>query len=322
MQFNYSVVIRTLGVAGDKYQTLLNSLSNQTIKPDKILVYIAEGYSLPKETIGIEQYIFVKKGMVAQRALLYDEIESEYILFLDDDVFLPETSVELMYNYLKKMNADVISPDVFPNSERSKLGKIMMTISGRMLARKDDGVWGYKVMRNSGYSYNTNPKPGVYWSQTNAGPCFFCRKDDFLKIHFDEELWMDKLKYPMGEDQVMYYKMYLSGLKQLTWFHSGVKHLDAGTTMMNDEREKRLIYSDLRFKVIFFHRFLYLPDTSFISRVCSCVCLGYTLLFTLFISLLKFNRTIFALKLNAIKDALVFINSNEYKNIPLIKKRI
>lgn len=59
------------------------------------------------------------------------------------------------------------------------------------------------------------------------------------------------MKYPLGEDQVMYYKMYLSGLKQLTWFHCGIKHLDAESTMVNEEKEKRLIYSDFYFKTIF-----------------------------------------------------------------------
>lgn len=192
---NYTAVIRTLGKAGEKYQTLLESLDRQTIQPSKILVYIAEGYAIPKETIGKEQYIYVRKGMVAQRALPYQEVDTEYILFLDDDVYLPETAVAQLYQYLIDNKADVISPDVFPNAERSIWGKWMMRLSGRMIDRKDDGKWGYKVMRNSGYSYNGNPKHGVYLSQTNAGPCFFCKKEDFLKIHFEEELWMDQMKY-------------------------------------------------------------------------------------------------------------------------------
>ena len=49
---NYTAVIRALGKAGEKYQTLLESLDRQTIQPSKILVYIAEGYAIPKETIG------------------------------------------------------------------------------------------------------------------------------------------------------------------------------------------------------------------------------------------------------------------------------
>ncbi len=318
----YTAVIRTLGKAGEKYQTLLNSLNRQTFQPSKILVYIAEGYEIPKETIGKEQYIYVKKGMVAQRALLYHEVDTDFILFLDDDVYLPSNIVEQLYQYLIDYEADIISPDVFPNSERSFLGKCLMMLSGRMLARKDDGKWGYKVMRNSGYSYNNHPKPGVYWSQTNAGPCFFCRKIDFLKIHFEDELWLDNMKYPLGEDQVMYYKMYMSGLKQLTWFESGIKHLDAGSTMMSEEKEKMLIYSDFRFKTIFWHRFIYQPDKNFFSRIWSIICIGYALSFTLFISTLKCNFEILKLKYKAIKEAVSFIRSEEYKNLPLIKKVI
>lgn len=319
----YTAVIRTLGTAGEKYQTLLDALEKQTLQPSKILVYIAEGYAIPKETIGKEQYIYVKKGMVAQRALPYDEVDTEeFILFLDDDVYLPNTAVEQLHQYLVAYNADVISPDVFPNAERSFLGKCMMAISGRMLARRDDGKWGYKVMRTSGYSYNNNPKSRAYWSQTNAGPCFFCKKTDFLKIHFEEERWMDNLKYAQGDDQVMYYKMYLSGLKQLTWFHSGIKHLDAGSSMINEDKEKMLIYSDLHFKTIFWHRFIYKPDKKIFSKIWSMICLGYALGFTLLISLLKFNRTIFSLKYQAIKDAIDFIKSEEYRILPLIKRVI
>lgn len=319
---DYTVVIRTLGVAGEKYQILLNSLNKQTILPSKILVYIAEGYEIPKESIGKEHYIYVKKRMVAQRALPYNEVDTDFILFLDDDVYLPKTAVEQLYRYLMDYDADVISPNVFPNAERSFLGKCMMMLSGRMLPRKDDGKWGYKVMRNSGYSYNNHPKPGVYWSQTNAGSCLFCKKTDFLKIHFEEELWMDRLKYAQGDDQVMFYKMYLSGLKQLTWFGSGIKHLDAGTAMINEEKGRRLIYSDFRFKTIFWHRFIYEPDKNYFSRFWSTICVVYTLGFTLLISLLKFKFTIFSLKCKAIKDAIDFIRSEEYRNIPLIKKMI
>ena len=315
----YTAVIRTLGTAGEKFQILLNSLNRQTIQPS-ILVYIADGYPIPKETIGKEQYIYVKKGMVAQRALPYHEVDTEFILFLDDDVYLPESAVEQLYRYLTERNADVISPDVFPNAERSFLGKCLMMLSCRMVARRDDGKWGYKVMRNSGYFYNNHPKPGVYWSQTNAGPCFFCRKTDFLKIHFEDELWLDNMKYPLGEDQVMFYKMYLFGLKQLTWFHSGIKHLDAGSTMMNEEKERMLIYSDFRIKIIFWHRFIYLPDKYFLSRLYSILAICYTCFFTLFISLLKCNIDILKLKWKAIKDGISFIRSKEYKDLPLIVK--
>lgn len=320
-RFSYSVAIRTLGTAGSKYQRLLDSLNRQTIIPDKIFVYIAEGYSLPKETIGKEEYIYVKKGMVAQRALCYEEIDSEYILFLDDDIYLPENAVEQMFRYLLENNADVISPDIFPNSERMFFSELLMTLSGRMKARRNDNYWGYKVMRNSGYSYNKSPHYEVLFSQTNAGACFFCKKDDFLRISFQEELWMDNEKYALGDDQVMFYKMYLNGLKILTWYNSGFIHLDAGNNM-DVNKKKNVIYSDFRFKTIFWHRFIYKPDNSCISIFWSFICILYSLLFTLFISLLKFDIEIFKIKFKAIKDAINFINSDEYKKIPIVNKKI
>jgi GT2 family glycosyltransferase len=156
--------------------------SQQSIQPEAIVVYIAEGYSLPDETIGREQYVYVKKGMVAQRALRYDEVASEYILFLDDDVYLPPTAVETLYNELKEYSGDVISPCVFYNHKASLKSKIIRTITGKEVCRLRDDNWAYKVLKNGGFSYNGNHRKSVYQSQTNAGPCFFCRKEDFLGV--------------------------------------------------------------------------------------------------------------------------------------------
>ena len=47
---DYTVVIRTLGTAGEKYRIELDSLMSQTFPPEEIIVYIAEGYTIPDET--------------------------------------------------------------------------------------------------------------------------------------------------------------------------------------------------------------------------------------------------------------------------------
>lgn len=318
----YTAVIRTLGKGGEKYQILLDSLIQQTIQPVDILVYIAEGYELPKETVGCEKYIYVKKGMVAQRALQYKEVTTEYCLFLDDDVYLPCDGVEKLFFFLKKYEADVISPDVFFNAERPAISKLMMAVSGRMWPRYNDKKYGYKVLQTGGYSYNVKPSHGIYLSQTNAGPCFLCKKDVFLKIHFEDEVWLDQSKYALGEDQVMFYKMYLLGFKQLTYFNSGIKHLDAGTTLQNKDKAHNLIYADLRFKVIFWHRFIFLPEKSFSKKVRGVIYIGYMLLFTLIVSLLKLRYDILKLKWKAINDGVTFIKSKSYSKIPLIVKKI
>ena len=314
----YTAVIRTLGKAGEKYQTLLNSLVSQTIPPKEIIVYIAEGYHIPAETVGRERYVYVKKGMVAQRALRYDEVETEYILFLDDDVYLAPDSVSVLYSQLIEKNADVISPDVFDNASRPKIAGLMMTLSGRMRPRKDDGVWGYKVMRTAGYSYNSHPVKPTYLSQTNAGPCFFCSKSNFLKTRFEEELWMDDCPYALGDDQTMFYKMYCVGLKILTSYNSGIKHLDAGGNLTED-KEKMLIYSDFRFKTIFWHRFIFRPEKNLLLKAWDCICIGYALVFAFMVSLLKLQFDILSIKYNSIRDAAHFLRSDLYKRLPAIK---
>lgn len=273
----YTAVIRTLGRAGDKYQQTLDSLNIQSCKPSEIIVYIAEGYPLPKETIGIERYVYVKKGMVAQRALLYDEVKTDYILFLDDDVFLPPYAVETLYNEMNEASAQVIAPCTFFNNKVSIVSKLRTTLMGKEVCRlaKDDR-WAFKVLSTTGFSYNNNPTKTVYESQTNAGPCFFCAKTDFLKVAFHEELWLDDAPYALPEDQVMFYKMYLSGMKILTSFDSGIIHLDAGSTTANTvDRISRLIYSEYRNKLIFWYKFIYVPEKSMLKRVWACLCLFY-----------------------------------------------
>lgn len=315
-KMRYTAVIRTLGTAGDKYQKLLDSLGAQTIKPEAILVYIAEGYPLPKETIGTEKYIYVKKGMVAQRALRYDEAQTEWMLFLDDDLYLPPHFAETLYNQLLENGADVISPDVFPNDKRSFKGKVMMTLSGRMLPRKDDGKWGYRVMHNGGYSYNSHPVKPVYQSQTNAGACFFCKKESFLKIHFEEELWMDKLQYAQGDDQVMYYKMYLQGMGLFTSYNTGIVHLDAGDNL-NPKKSKVLLYADLRFKILFWYRFVYSQERACQMKMWDWLCIGYLVCFAMLVSLFKCRFGILSVKCQAVRDARRLIRSGEVKPLTL-----
>ena len=273
----YTAVIRTLGKSGELYQQTLDSLMQQTIKPVAIVVYIAEGYPIPKETVGIEQYVYVKKGMVAQRALQYNEVKTEYILFLDDDIYLPPYAVEKLYNEMVAENGQVIAPCTFPNHEASFSAKLRKSLMGKEVCRffKDDR-WAFKVLRTAGFSYNNNPTKAVYESQTNAGNCFLCCKKDFLDTHYEEELWLDKTPYALPDDQVMFYKMYLHGLKILTSFDSGIIHLDAGSTMADgNDRMLRLMYSEYRNKFIFWYKFIYKQDSALHKRVWAILSIGY-----------------------------------------------
>lgn len=315
----YSVAIRTLGTSGGKFIKMLDSLVRQTIQPKQIVIYIAEGY--PKPSIQNDKllYVYVKKGMVSQRALQYNEIDTDYILFLDDDVYLPDNAIETLYKELLGYNADVIAPDTFPNYKRNAVTKYKMALIGKSVARKDD-MWAYKAMRNGGYSYNENPTKSIYLSQLNAGPCFFCKKDFFLSIHYEEELWLDVTPYALPDDQVMFYKFYRYGYKILTSFDSGIVHLDAGSTnKIPSAKEHNILYSESRNKLIYWHRFYYRPEYNNIYlRMLNILSISttYFIRLSLLLCKLRFQEAKFWLK--GIKHAASFINSDEYKALPLI----
>lgn len=322
MEFEYTAVIRTLGTAGIKYQKLLDSLQAQSITPKTIIVYIADGYPLPKETIGIEHYVYVKKGMVAQRALSYDEVETEWMLFLDDDVYLPPLAVATLYNQLNEYGGDVISPCVFANHSVSLKSKIRSTLLGREVCRVFGKRWGYKILSTAGFSYNNYPKKAVYESQSNAGPCFFGKKSDFLLIRFQEENWLDDAPYAFPEDQVMFFKMFRMGLKVLTSFNSGVEHLDASTTInVQEEKSLKVIYSEYRNKLIFWHRFLYAPEKGRLQKMLKL--LG--IIYAYGVQFLKFqlqnimgNKKPYSVFMQAISDARLYLKSEAYHRLSLI----
>ena len=256
---NYCAVIRTLGKAGNKYQQLLESLQNQTYKPSKIIVYLAEGYERPAETIGVEHIVYVPKGMVAQRALPYDEVDTEWMLMLDDDVAIEPDGVERLFKALENSKADVIGCDFFPHHSLPLSTRVAMALLLTSIPRIGQRNRGYTVNCLGTDCYNPKPKD-IAWSSTNAGPAMLCRKKDFLKIKFEEDLWLDQSPYAIPEDKVMFYKMHLSGLKILTHYNSGFTHLDAGSAMTSD-RQVKTAYSMARNNHIFYQIYIW-PNLS------------------------------------------------------------
>lgn len=311
MDKSYTVVIRTLGTAGDKYQQELDSLMAQTLPPEEIIVYIAEGYPVPKETCGKERYVYVKKGMVAQRALPYKEVKTDWILFLDDDVYLPSNGVELLFDAVEKYGADVISPNTFENYKLGSMVKAMNIILGKALPFKSD-TEAYKVIRSGGFGYNSNPTKDFYWSESNAGPCFMCRKADFMNINFEDEMWLDESPYALPEDQVMFYKMHLSGLKVATLFNSGIVHLDAGTAVATSpDKIEKMLYSEVKNQIIFWHRFIK-PYNHGIKGVWARICLNHYTNMRRLLALknaLRGDSSHWCTILKATRDAKAYINS-------------
>lgn len=222
----YTVAIRTLGKAGQKYLTTLQSAKEQDVPPEKILVYIPHGYALPPETVGTEEYVRCDKGMVTQRSLPFDEIQTEWILFLDDDMYLPPDTVRRYFDALEAEGADCITPNVFPNHQMSPLRKIRAALGGTL--PHHDPHWAFKIRRSSAYSYNARPRD-VMPTQSGSFNCLLVSRRAYDAIHYADERWLDRLGYALGDDQLFFYKLYRHGFKVLVHYTSGVKHLDAGS---------------------------------------------------------------------------------------------
>ena len=180
--FKYSVAIRTLGKAGEKFRQELVSLHRQTISPQRILIYIAEGYPRPDFTIGREEYVYVKKGMVKQRALPYAEAPTDYLLLLDDDVFLPDDGVERLARAMIEKNADCVAPDVFHPQDSSFAQTVYNYLTNLVRPRLFNDGWAFKIRRDCSFSYPLRPEEEACRSQSAAGPASLWRKDALLNI--------------------------------------------------------------------------------------------------------------------------------------------
>lgn len=317
--FKYCVAIRTLGLAGNKFQQELDSLINQTIPPQKIIVYIAEGYEIPRETIGIEEYIHVPKGMIAQRALPYNEVNTEFVLFLDDDILLESNAVEKLYKSLVEHNGDCIAADIFKNQDLPLIHKIRAFASNMAYPRKDDN-WAFKIQRNASFSYNNQPSKVVYKSQSAAGAASLWKINVFRSINFHDELWLDKMGFAYGDDLLMFYKLYINGYKLLIHYDSGITHLDAQSSRINYNQDKTKLCKRAQIWVLLWFRICYTPCNTFSSKIITTLSFFCKWLWGVFIHLLyslylidyhpiiyHFKGTIIGLKM---------INTPTFKNMP------
>jgi GT2 family glycosyltransferase len=238
---SYSIAIRTLGTAGEFFRQELESIMLQTVRPERVVVYIAKGYERLADTVGVEEYVWVGKGMVAQRALRYDEISSEFILLLDDDMLLAPDSVERMLRAMKEHDADCVGADVFQNHKMSLKTKFFSAVTNLVFphwGRK----WAFKIHRNGSFSYNNRPKKSYYWSQSCGGPVMMWRKESLRRIHLEDELWLDKLGFAYGDDALESFKLFRNGGRLGVMYDSGIRNLDAGSSSTAFKKSPNRIY--------------------------------------------------------------------------------
>jgi len=110
-----SIVIATIG--NRNLLPTINSLNNNTIKPDEIIISITSKYL--NEFQELKTFNNVKivlsrfKGQVKQRIEGFKNVKNNIVVQLDDDIILKEDCLEKLKNSLKANGNCAVSPNLF-----------------------------------------------------------------------------------------------------------------------------------------------------------------------------------------------------------------
>ena len=312
----YSIAIRTLATNVEVLKLELESIARQTKQPDKVVIYIAEGYEKPCVSVGKEEYVYEEQGMVAERAVEYGEIDSEVVLMLDDDVELAPDSAERMLKALEEHDADCVAADTFKNQEMTFRQKLRAFISNGVYVRDDDG-WAFKQNRDGGFSFNGHPRTSFCLTETFAGPCWMVKKSVLKSVHLEDELWLDKLGFSYGDDAVESYKLFVNGFKCGVLYDSGVKNLDAKTSSGVYHKTERKFYTRSYGMFATWWRMIYTSrDKQWLSALLFGLKAWWQLNLHFLLGIVKLNVKIPLNYIKGIKDAWAFVHSDDFKAIP------
>jgi GT2 family glycosyltransferase len=312
----YSIVIRTLGTAGDKFREELVSITKQTVQPDEVRVYIAEGYDRPNFTIGRETYYWTKKGMMAQRLLPYDDIESDCIMMLDDDVCLARDSAERMLSAMEQYDADCVGADIFKNQDMSMFMKFYAAATNLVFPHYSK-KWAFKINRNGSFSYNNNPTKSFYWSQSCGGPASVWRKSVYKNLHMSDESWMDDMGFAYGDDALEFYKIYRNGYKLGVLYDSGIKNLSAGSASSAFHKSPNYFYTRTKAMFCIWWRSCFMPSD---DKVITAFAFMFKIVWMFFVmcatTIILCNVHVVPNYLRGLRDGWRYVHSDEFKSLP------
>ena len=255
---DYSVIIRTTGNAHEKYQALLNSISELVPQPKEVIVVLPEGYEPPKERLGWETILFCPKGMVRQRLEGVNACKTDYALICDDDITFPSDFVEKLYKPLKDGRGAFSTAPLYsflPNKRKETIICIMMASAVPTICHRRDRY--VSVLKSTGYSYNRHLDRSCekyYESQAVPWTCFFASIKAFRELELEKETWLDAHGYSALDDQTMFYKAWLMGLKTIVVSNAEYEHLDAKTAIRKNK--PNVLFSRSFNRLVFWHRFI------------------------------------------------------------------
>lgn len=319
----YSVAIRTLGLNPEVLRQELTSIYSQSVSPAKVVVYIAEGHDIPAFRVGDEAYVYTRKGMVAQRAMTFNEICTPLILMLDDDVLLAPDSAEKLLAALERHKLDCIAADTFATHRLSARAKLFAALTNLTFPHTG-GQYAFRIHGNGSFSYINRPDKDVYLSQTAAGPCSLWRKEALTATCFADELWMDNMGFAYNDDGMEFFKLHTNGGRLGVHFDSGVKNEDARTMSDSYRSDPRRFALRARAIYLCWHRSLYLTAQSGRQRMARVLSFwikaGWLVPVHLITALAMKNPSIPLHYIRGLRDGIRYTHTPEYRNLPPYRK--
>lgn len=107
---DFSISIRTLGTAGEKYEKCIRAIAQQTILPKEIIVVIDDKAKIAGlYKCGLERFVVSRRGMVWQRLVGIKENTSDWLMLLDDDVAFPPDFAEKCFALADRKRTQVVA---------------------------------------------------------------------------------------------------------------------------------------------------------------------------------------------------------------------
>ena len=270
---DYSVIIRTTGKAGEKYQRLLDSIAALEPQPREVIVVLPEGFDPPAQRLGWEIYYFCPKGMVIQRLYGIAQCRTKYALISDDDIAFGPNFVQKLVAPLETGKYGISAGplvEFFPAPGLSAVVSMLLGGAVPTVLHRDR----YNtVLKTTGYSYNRHLQPGrLYETQSAPWTCFFADVAKLRSIRFEDELWLDKNGYSAHDDTAMFYKAWLRGVTPVIVTDAPYQHLDAKTSTIGNPRAP---FAGGFNTVVFWHRFVYSQCRTLPEKLWAKLCIRY-----------------------------------------------
>ena len=143
------------------------------------------------------------------------------------------------------------------------------------------------------------------------------KKEVLMAVRLQDELWLDAMGFPYGEDAVESYKIYLNGYKSGVLYDSGIKNLDAKTSSGAYHKSEKKYYTRSFGMFVIWWRMIYLcVDKKWLSAILYSIKAVWLMVVNVVAGICMFNFKIPYNYVKGIWDAWRYVHSAEYKSIP------